>query len=889
MRPALICLLIISPATVGISKGGNKQHVVQANQPRSDAFGDPLPEGVFYRLGTVRMRHQHTQALIFSADGSQLLSQGATPDLRVWDVATGRIVRQFAAPKECRQLIASPDDRYLACVSHHHHVVLVDKATGEEMVQWHHPTGWLALTFSKDGLELVGLASGELVVKWDVAERKETARVHLDLTKLKGKNFDGHWSLSAGGVTVAFKPHVANGEPVLPWHFWYTATGKQAQPPLDTKASPSQAHWSPDGRTIAVITSDSALEVWDTVAGKRLTLEASGPFAEGTPAKFAAQRAAFHPSGTLLAVANNGMVAIWNMDTGKQLWKKKFAFAADVLAFSRDGKTLAVGRWGVISLIETATGDRVGFSRRDPGTWSLAGWERSASFFRDGQSFAVYDQAGLSQLETATGKRLRAYYSEKSGGFYYGGLCGNGRLFACVGHDEHGAGQIFMFEAATGKELWRRPKHPSAIHISADGKKVAVLSWNEDEFTLLDATTGREIKKLPPPSYRHDGNTLVAVSDDLCLAASARSWRNIELWELATGKMLRSMECPSHWTNGSLYFVPGNEFIVGAPDRYYIERETKGVWARVWDVGTGRILQSFDEPILKMSADGRWLALQGEKGIAVRHLQTGRLVGTLDGLLPYGGSRPLEFSPDGSLLAVRKASGHEVGLWDTFTGRRVCRWVDPLSSFDGAAFAPNGCTMVLSVRTGGSMLVCDVTGRATAPGKLPSQDITPAELHGAWLELTSDDGPRSHRARWTLVAGGEHTVKMLQRALRPVEPLDRKNLAALIAGLDSESFKERQKSTLTLEQMALARPALENALKHNPSLEMQRRIDRILAKQDGLSWDVELRRAMRGVLLLEQIGTSTACKLLQSLASGATGSPLTQEAKAAIGRKEKEE
>src|SRR5260370_40538915 len=149
MRPPLSCLLTISVAFLsplgapaGFSSGGNQKPVVKAKPSGIDSFGDPLPDGAFYRLGTVRLRHQHTQAMIFSADGSQLLSQGTTPDLRVWDVATGRILKQFPVPEGRSHLIASQDDRYLACVVNSHQVVLMDKATGKELARWAHRLRW---------------------------------------------------------------------------------------------------------------------------------------------------------------------------------------------------------------------------------------------------------------------------------------------------------------------------------------------------------------------------------------------------------------------------------------------------------------------------------------------------------------------------------------------------------------------------------------------------------------------------------------------------------------------------------------------------------------------------------------------------------------------------
>ena len=318
MRGALGCLLIISLAlvsplgsSVGFSSGDKP--LAKAKPPRIDLFGDPLPDGVFYRLGTVRLRHQYTATLIFSADGSQLLSQGTTPDLRVWDVATGRILQQFAsAPQGRSHLIASPDDRYLACVrGNAYDVLLLDKATGKELARWEHHLTWHSLTFSKDGNELVGLTGGETIVKWSIADRKEISRKRLDMTKLENKNPSGYWTLSPDGAIAAYKPSAAEGAPGMPWYFWDTATGKPCRPPLQTQERPDLVRWSPDGRMIAVVATDNTVKVWDTVAGKRLAMEAGRKQADGS--SYSPRGAAFHPNGKRLAVANNGTVAMWDL------------------------------------------------------------------------------------------------------------------------------------------------------------------------------------------------------------------------------------------------------------------------------------------------------------------------------------------------------------------------------------------------------------------------------------------------------------------------------------------------------------------------------------------------------------------------------------------------
>jgi WD40 repeat protein len=145
-----IALLAPMGADAACSAGGKQNPPAKAKPARTDAFGDPLPDGVFYRVGTVRLRHEHTASLIFSADGSQLLSQGFTPDLRVWDVATGRILQQVVSPGGSR-VIASRDDRYLACIrSNSYQMLLLDKATGKELARSESPTDCITLAFSRD-------------------------------------------------------------------------------------------------------------------------------------------------------------------------------------------------------------------------------------------------------------------------------------------------------------------------------------------------------------------------------------------------------------------------------------------------------------------------------------------------------------------------------------------------------------------------------------------------------------------------------------------------------------------------------------------------------------------------------------------------------------------
>src|SRR5207247_1186779 len=62
---------------------------------RADIHGDPMPAGAIARLGTARWR-LHERPLTFAPNGRFAVAVGEKT--RLIDVATGSVVREFAAP-----------------------------------------------------------------------------------------------------------------------------------------------------------------------------------------------------------------------------------------------------------------------------------------------------------------------------------------------------------------------------------------------------------------------------------------------------------------------------------------------------------------------------------------------------------------------------------------------------------------------------------------------------------------------------------------------------------------------------------------------------------------------------------------------------------------------
>jgi len=103
--------------------------------------------------------------------------------------------------------------------------------------------------------------------------------------------------------------------------------------------------------------------------------------------------------------------------------------------------------------------------------------------------------------------------------------------------------------------------------------------------------------------------------------------------------------------------------------------------------------------------------------------------------------------------------------------------------------------------------------------------------------------------------------------------------------LGSNKFQVREKATKELERLGQSTvPQLRKLAESRPSLEVKRRIEQILRKLDTPYLSGDSLRLCRAIELLERIGDNQAIILLKTLAGGAKGSRLTQDAKAALSR-----
>ncbi|MBY0228765.1 MAG: hypothetical protein K2W96_05745, partial [Gemmataceae bacterium] len=196
---------------------------------------------------------------------------------------------------------------------------------------------------------------------------------------------------------------------------------------------------------------------------------------------------------------------------------------------------------------------------------------------------------------------------------------------------------------------------PHDMAWSPDGKRLAI-SWG-DHVALHDA----EGKRVNPTEGHEGAIRSLALSSDGTLAASGDQAGGVRLWELATGRLLRSMRTGD--SIQALAFSPDGRRLAAGASAYQAEGEV-----RVWNVADGKERLRFPAHLsgathLAFTSDGRrlvtsgrddrvrwWDARTGARLSQVRHLPEPRLLGLIgdEALIHGSDGRTERVGPDGA-------------------------------------------------------------------------------------------------------------------------------------------------------------------------------------------------------------------------------------------------
>src|SRR5437868_5815959 len=321
--PPLIAMLALL-VDAGLFATGSS--VVSGEQPREvvaapvDLYGDPLPQGAVARLGTVRDRHAGwIHAIVFTRDGKTLITAGEESLISFWDLVAGKRRDQVFSEYEARALALSGDGANLASADLNGNVKLRKTTTGELLwsasgSRWFATS--VALSANAKNLALGG-RDGTIRI-WEVGTDREPR---------------GHTTGGGGDAYVAFP---RDGHTLVAAcsdgsiRTWDIATGRQ-QTRWQYFPEISGFALAPDARTVALAARESG--------GTHLKQVDTGKEVRAFPIH--ASCLAFSPDGTILGTGGGGVLCLWEVRTGKQIYQWTGLTGLQALAFSPDGKTIA--------------------------------------------------------------------------------------------------------------------------------------------------------------------------------------------------------------------------------------------------------------------------------------------------------------------------------------------------------------------------------------------------------------------------------------------------------------------------------------------------------------------------------------------------------------------
>lgn len=563
--------------------------------------------------------HNGGAGVVFSPDNARLLTWSFDRTLRLWDAATGQLLRTVATlPVMFESAAFSPDGTRVIIGNRASTVAYWEPYGDAPPIALPAHESWVlrvafapdGRTFASSGLDgaicIFDAATGQLVRKFSACpEGTQGLAYSPDSRWLASSGWDGViklWDAETAALLAAWRGHsnravmvafTPDGERLLSvgWdhrvRLWELPDGRLAREWDSGIDRTNHLAVSPDGTRVAVAAS-AAIRVWNLATGL-----------EESP-RLGHQRSilglAFSPDGLRLASCDEkGEVRLWDaMPRHEPLTLRGHTNYVRGVAVSPDGRRIAsASRDKTVRIWDAASGREL---------FKLIGheqWVKGVAFTPDGRRLLSGGYDGTLRLwDAATGRLLNTLKSHSAQvravaiappGRWAAAACGDGTV------------ELWDIDAqpepAAPRLLSGHKNLVTSVAFSLDGTRL--VSGGEDALVLLwDVPTGRRLREFINPDVRP---VAVALSPDGRWIASGGSDLLVHLWDAQTGELCRTLA-------GHRGIVQSVAF---SPDGTRLVSGCFGHLLHVWDVPSGKLTLALQGhqggiPALAFSPDGRY-------------------------------------------------------------------------------------------------------------------------------------------------------------------------------------------------------------------------------------------------------------------------------------------
>jgi WD40 repeat protein/tRNA A-37 threonylcarbamoyl transferase component Bud32 len=444
---------------------------------------------------------------------------------------------------------------------------------------------------------------------------------------------------------------------------------------------------SPDGRHVAIGSSDRLARLWSIESGACVVTMA-GHLDQ-------VRGVAFAPDGThLITAAWDGRLCAWELPGGALRStteaQPREGRLIQSLDYAPDGRHVAFSSSLWVELWDARSSQRL---RRLLGHTASAG---PLCFSPDSQrvACATYDD-GVVRIWDLRGGRARRELDARPGRGAAAAWSSDGRWIAAYGE------RLVLLDGVTETTVWEHnvgTGHEWALDVafSPDSRLLAHSGAGTD-IEFRDVTTGKLVSTI----WAHNGRAgRLAWSRDGRFLASLGTDQFLRVWNPSDGKLVREILV------GTSEIVMGTDFAVAfSPDGSLVAASARDNVVRVWEVVTGRVtleLAGHEDSVggLCFTSDGRRIITGSlDRTIRVWDARSGACERTLRG--PLGALRQLALMTDDRHVFC---TGSDTRLWDIETGRRVLTLGQ--SDAKRIAISPDG-TRLVAVRESGPLAIWD--------------------------------------------------------------------------------------------------------------------------------------------------------------------------------------
>jgi hypothetical protein len=386
---------------------------------------------------------------------------------------------------------------------------------------------------------------------------------------------------------------------------------------------------------------------------------------------------------------------------------------------------------------------------------------------------------------------------------------------------------------------------------------------------LINPSTGEELKRLSGQRLAFEDKVLFRPGTDEDLVAIVRRRPSYFVIWVGSGGTADVPIDPQDRFHDRIYdfaFSPGGDRVVVA-----LHRSGRSV-LEVWDTADYRPVKTLaTEPVTSVawSADGRLIAAAA-RVIDLFDAQRGIRLTTLS-VPRQAALRHMTISSDGKWLAA--IAGRSLRVWEIASCSEVLHFESD-SDLASVRMSPDMVSIATAATDGTILLWRMATANANA---------THHESLEALCSRLASDAKESFPAVVALAHSGQRAIDLLSTRMSPP---DASAIDRLFADLDDDMLDRRQFAETRLGALRLNPSALEQLMVRTDSAEKRVRLARLLdraRREDSAPGNI---LELRGVYILERIGTPKARGIVDRLSQGSSFLRLTSESRSASARME---